>query len=86
MLEEVSIEIIFPAKQVEGFHEAGIFDGIMKKMKLNELKDYFKDFKGYRIDSIELYVEGVAKDGDLTRLLISFEGKGGCKIILKPKE
>jgi hypothetical protein len=49
---------------------------------LSDLKEWFE---GFKIDSIELYVEGVITTGAITKLLVSFEGKGGCKITLKPE-
>jgi hypothetical protein len=84
MNKDGSIELVFSPKLEEGFHEAGVFDGIMKKIRINELTEYFKTLRNYKIDSIEIYLEGVAKSGELTQLLVSVEGKGGCKITLKP--
>ncbi|WP_415310103.1 hypothetical protein [Candidatus Nitrosocosmicus sp. FF01] len=49
---------------------------------LSDLKEWFE---GFKIDSIELYVEGVITTGVITKLLVSFEGKGGCKITIKPE-
>ncbi len=49
---------------------------------LKELVRWFKDF---HVDSIELWLEGGVKEGGITKLFISFEGKGGCKVTLKPK-
>jgi hypothetical protein len=35
--------------------------------------------------SVNLYTEGAAaKSGNIPKLFVSFEGKGGCKIMLKP--
>jgi hypothetical protein len=35
--------------------------------------------------SLNLYIEGAAAKGrKITKLFVSFEGKGGCKIMLKP--
>ena len=48
--------------------------------------DLKKWFKGYRVESIELNIEGAIKDGNITKLFVSFEGKDGCKIILKPEQ
>lgn len=41
--------------------------------------------KDYRVDQIELWIDAKAKSGDVTKLFISLEGSGGCKVILKPK-
>jgi hypothetical protein len=51
--------------------------------KVGDLKKWFK---GYKVESIKLIIEGAVKDGNLTKLFVSFEGKGGCKITLKPEQ
>jgi|tagenome__1003787_1003787.scaffolds.fasta_scaffold18657433_1 hypothetical protein len=84
MDDNEDIEIIFPKRGMqEGLQEAGIIDEIVEKIKLDKLLD---KFKGYKIDSIELNINGVAKSSGVTSLVVSFEGSGGCKIILKPRE
>jgi len=50
-----------------------------------EVGDLKKWFKGYKVESIELNIEGAIKDGNITKLFVSFEGKGVCKITLKPE-
>lgn len=50
--------------------------------ELNELLGWFKSFK---VDSIELSIEGSVKSGGFINLIVSAEGKGGMKVILKPK-
>jgi biopolymer transport protein ExbD len=40
---------------------------------------------GYKVDQIEVWVDGVAAVNGVTKLLISLEGRGGIKITLKPK-
>ena len=42
-------------------------------------------FQSYKVDSIELSIEGSVKSGGITNLFISAEGKGGMKVILKPR-
>ena len=49
---------------------------------LTELAKGFKDFK---IDSIELSLEGGVTTGKIIDLIVSAEGKGGVKLTLKPK-
>lgn len=49
------------------------------------LKGLANLFKGFQIDSIELWLEGGAQTGKITELFVSAEGKGGCKITLRPK-
>ena len=51
-------------------------------IKLDEL---LKWFKSYKVDSIELSIEGTVKSGVITNLIVSAEGKGGMKVVLKPK-
>jgi hypothetical protein len=50
------------------------------------LTDLAKLFKGFHIDSIELWLEGGAQTGKIVDLFVSAEGKGGCKITLKPEQ
>ena len=84
MDDNEDIELVFPKKGVEeGLQEAGIIDELVEKIKLDKL---IEKFKGYKIDSIELNINGVAKSSGITSLIVSFEGSGGCKIILKPRE
>ena len=41
--------------------------------------------QAYKVDHIELWVEGRAQSGGVTRLFISTEGQKGYKVILKPR-
>jgi hypothetical protein len=50
--------------------------------KVDEIKNWFKD---YKISSIELWIQGAVKDGDVLKLLVSFEGSGGVKVTLEPR-
>jgi len=50
---------------------------------LNEL---LRRFKSYRVDSIELSIEASGKTGGVLNLFVSAEGKGGMKVVLKPKQ
>jgi hypothetical protein len=51
-----------------------------------DLKQFVQKFEGqgYKIDQIELWVEGKAESGGITKLIVSVEGGGGIKIILRP--
>jgi phosphatidylserine/phosphatidylglycerophosphate/cardiolipin synthase-like enzyme len=51
------------------------------RISVTELLDWFKDFK---IDSIELWIEGAWKTGNRTELFLSLEGKTGAKVTIKP--
>jgi hypothetical protein len=64
--------------------KVGVRDDLMEFVaKVGDLKKWFK---GYRVETIELNIEGAVKDGNITKLFVSFEGKCGCKIILKPDQ
>ena len=39
----------------------------------------------YKVDKIELWIEGAAESGGITKFFISLEAKGGLKVTLKPK-
>ena len=40
----------------------------------------------YKVEQIELWIEGRAESGGVTKLFVSLEGKGGCKVILRPRK
>ena len=42
-------------------------------------------FKGYKVDSIEIWLKTVLKSEGVTKLILSAEGEGGMKITLKPE-
>ena len=52
--------------------------------KLQEFVERFEKIN-YRVDQIELWIEAKAESGNVTKLFVSLEGSGGCKVILKPK-
>ncbi len=82
--DDGEIELVFPKNGMkEGLLEAGLIDKLMEKVKLEKIVE---KFKGYRIDSIEININGVAKSSGVTALIVNLEGSGGCKITLKPKE
>ena len=51
------------------------------------LSQFVKELENqdYKVDQIELWVEGRAESGGVTRLFISTDGKKGYKVILKPR-
>ncbi len=51
------------------------------RVKLDEVLAWFK---GFKIDSVDLWVEGVAKSGKVTELFLSLGGTAGLKVTLKP--
>ncbi len=67
--------LVFQKTEPQMLETAGLPKPIqMAAIELNELVKWFKSFK---IDSIELSVEGTAKTGTIPSLFISAEGKGG---------
>jgi hypothetical protein len=81
--DEQDVELVFlPSPRVnQGLQQAG---GAEVQKFVAKVEDIIKWFKKYKVDSIELYIEGAAKSGNITQLFVSFEGKGGCKVVLKP--
>ena len=51
------------------------------------LNEFIRKFEksSYKIEQIELWIEGKAESSNLTKLFVSVSGAGGCKLILKPK-
>ena len=62
------------------------FDG-KQTYVATKLSNFVKPFRraGYRVEQIELWVEGIAESDGVTKLFVSFDGWGGCKVILKPR-
>jgi hypothetical protein len=81
---EVSLSFLPSPRVEEGLQKVGLMEDLMEFVtKVGDLKKWFK---GYKVESIELNIEGAIKDGNITKLFVSFEGKGGCKIVLKPEQ
>ena len=82
---EEDVELVFlPSPRVdEGLQKVGAAEEAQKFIA--KVEDIVTWFKKYKVDSIELYIEGAAKSGNITQLFVSFEGKGGCKVVLKPQ-
>ena len=51
------------------------------------LSQFVKELESqdYKVDQIELWVEGRTESGGITRLFISTEGERGYKVILRPR-
>jgi hypothetical protein len=82
--DEVQLSFLPSPRVEEGLQKVGLREDAMEFVaKVGDLKRWFR---GYKIESIELNIEGAVKDGNFTKLFVSFEGKSGCKIILKPEE
>jgi len=52
------------------------------------LSQFIKELENqdYKVDQIELWVEGRTESGGVTRLFISMEKERGYKVILKPRQ
>jgi hypothetical protein len=52
-----------------------------------KLADFVKQFEGgrYKVQQMELWIEGRAEDGETTKLFLSPDGRGGCKVTLEPE-
>jgi hypothetical protein len=82
--DEVSLSFLPSPRVQDGLEKVGYREDLMEFVtKVGDLKKWFK---GYKVESIELNIEGAVKDGNITKLFVSFEGRGGCKIILKPEQ
>ncbi|HET7283300.1 MAG TPA: hypothetical protein VFI70_01320 [Nitrososphaeraceae archaeon] len=82
--DEVRLSFLPSPRLEEGLQKVGLHEDLMEFVtKVGDLKKWFK---GYKVESIELNIEGAIKDGNITKLFVSFEGRGGCKIILKPEQ
>jgi len=83
MEQEEKVMLVFPGQQALTFDSKGLPNPVQNAaIALEEISNWFKSFK---VDSIELSIEGSIKSGPLTNLIVSAEGKGGMKITLKPK-
>ena len=52
-----------------------------------ELGHFIDQFErpGYKVERIELWIEGKAESGGITKLFVSMEGAGGIRLTLMPK-
>ena len=61
-----------------------------QKYSESELFAFVKKFEdpqhGYRVELIELWIEGKLETRGVTKLFISLQGGGGCKVVLRPKQ
>jgi hypothetical protein len=76
--DEVRLSFLPSPRLEEGLQKVGLREDLMEFVtKVDDLKKWFK---GYKVKSIELNIEGAVKDCNITKLFVSFEGRGGCKI------
>jgi hypothetical protein len=73
------VQLVFATR---GGLEKTKFGGKEFSAKVDEIKNWFKD---YKISSIELWIQGAVRQRDVLKLLVSFEGSGGVKVTLKPR-
>ena len=86
------IKLMFPKLKKENTASAQMVyslakDGDKQEYSETDLQKFVEQIetKEYRIEQIELWIEGKAESVGVTKFFISFEGKGGCKIILRPE-
>lgn len=84
MSKEGEVVLVFGKSEPQTIAAKGVMPKPVKDaaFALDELLGWFK---AYKVDSIELSIEGLVKTGALTNLIVSAEGKGGMKVVLKPK-
>jgi len=91
------IRLMFPKIEVkeEGSAEGKSWIVYFKKEQYGKneylemgLSQFVKELENqdYKVDQIELWVEGRVESGGITRLFISTEGQRGYKVILKPRQ
>lgn len=57
-----------------------------KKFIGTKLMEFVKQFEeaSYKVDQVELWITAKAETEGLTKLFVSLEGSGGCKVTLRP--
>ena len=83
---EDKVQLVFSKGSPEVKRVLSAAPGQMAEGFVTSMSDLTEWFKNFNIESIELWLEGGFSEGGITKLLISFEGKGGCKVTLKPKQ
>ena len=85
------IVLLFPKYEQDKASQGRAVYSLAKKEGKQEyseegLKKFVQKFEGqgYKIDQIELWVEGKAESGGVTKFIVSVGGGGGIKIILRP--
>jgi hypothetical protein len=77
------VQLVFQKPKPQMIETAGLSGPVEAAVVgLSELLSWFKS---YKVDSIELSIEASGKTGGILKLFVSAEGKGGMKVILKPK-
>jgi hypothetical protein len=83
MAENEKIMLVFKSYEAEEAPSRGPSKSMEKyAIELDKLLDWFK---AYKVDSIELSIEGTIKAGPIINLIVSAEGKGGMKVKLVPR-
>jgi hypothetical protein len=80
--QRADVQIVFKKPEPSMIEPAELGQMEATVAKLSEVVNWFK---GYKVDSIELDIEASGKIGSIPSLFLSAEGKGGMKVILKPK-
>ena len=77
------VRFVFPKPPTAGFQRVKTTDVEDISVTIEDITNYFKK---YKVDSIELYIEGGFKTGGIINFILSAEAKGSCKVTLKPSE
>lgn len=85
-MSKPSVKIVFP-QQVK---ESELLELNMRRegqnnriFDVNEILGWFENLE---VKSIELWIEASVKTGDIIKLFVSAEGKGGVKVTLVPRK
>jgi hypothetical protein len=77
------IKFVFPRPQIGGFKQVKNEEVEDISITVDEITNIFSK---YKVDRIELYIEGGFKTGGIINFILSAEAKGSCKVTLKPSE
>jgi hypothetical protein len=87
---DAEIKLLFPKFQQDKSTQGKLVYSLAKeddKQEYSEegLKQFVEKFenRGYRVEQIELWVEGKAESGGITKFIVSAEAGGGIKIVLR---
>jgi hypothetical protein len=85
-LQKSAIKIVFPerydADNTRGLN-LPLGEGKNRTFDINEISNWFEDFE---VKNIELWIEASIRTGDVIKLFVSAEGKGGIKVTLAPRQ
>jgi len=89
--EEVYLVFPTPQEEEKTSVRGAQYTAYVKKREWDisgiKLGEFVKQFEKaeYKVDQIELWIEGRVESGGVTKFFVSLEAAGGCKVILKPR-